>query len=175
MINRSGLQFMSSCSNSRTLVATPKYLNTSFVHTWLLPLYKTCNSSLIEPQKVANPKYLQHHIVPNMKKCEISVQCALYINSCNVDLFQSIIEHHFSFILEKQIHEVLWGCLFSERTPKLKCSIYAWVPLIILCSTIRYRNKWGSLLHHLLFSAFLRNNPTPFSPNMKCTVCKIPK
>ena len=77
----------------------------------------------------------------------------------------------FSFILEKQIHEVLWGCLFSERTPKLKCSIYAWVPLIILCSTIRYRIKWGSSLHRLLFSAFLRNNPTAFSSNMKCTVC----
>ena len=31
------LQFMSSCSNSRTLVATPKYLNTNLVHIWLLP------------------------------------------------------------------------------------------------------------------------------------------
>ena len=65
---RTKLQFMSSCSNSRTLVATPKYLNTSFVHIWLLPLYRTCNSYLIEPQKVSNPKYWQHHIVPNMKK-----------------------------------------------------------------------------------------------------------
>ena len=160
---RKELKFMSSCSNSRTLVATPKYLNTNLVHIWLLPLQRTCNSSLIEPQKVANPKYLQHHIVPNMKKCEISVQCALYINSCNVDLFRSIIEHHFSFILEKQIHEVLWGRLFFERMPKLKCSIYAWVPLIILCSTIRYRNNealyfitcyfqhsWGITQHYFL-------------------------
>ena len=65
---RTKLQFMSSCSNSWTLVATPKYLNTSFVHIWLLPLYRTYKSSLIEPQKLANPKYLQHHIVPNMKK-----------------------------------------------------------------------------------------------------------
>jgi len=58
---RKELKFMSSCNNSRTLVATPKYLNTNLVHIWLLPLQKTCNSSLIEPQKVVNPKYLQHH------------------------------------------------------------------------------------------------------------------
>ena len=83
------------------------------------------------------------------------------------------VNHRTSFFIYigEQIHEVSWGCLFSERTPKLKCSIYAWVPLIILCSTIRYRIKWGSSLHRLLFSAFLRNNPTAFSSNMKCTVC----
>ena len=38
---RTKLQFMSSCSNSRTLVTTPKYLNNSFVHIWLLPLQNT--------------------------------------------------------------------------------------------------------------------------------------
>ena len=50
-------------ANKRTeLVATPRYLNTNLVHIWLLPLQRTCNNSLIEPQKVANPKYLQHHV-----------------------------------------------------------------------------------------------------------------
>ena len=59
---RKELKFMSSCNNSLTFVATPKYLNTNLVHIWLLPLQRTCNNSLIEPQKVANPKYLQHHV-----------------------------------------------------------------------------------------------------------------
>jgi hypothetical protein len=79
---------MSSCSNSRTLIATPKYLNTNLVHIWLLPLQRTCNSSLIEPQKVTNPKYLQHHIVPKMKKmqnisemCSVSLTLALLLGA----------------------------------------------------------------------------------------------